>query len=95
MTITPDIINGSFEIVGGCFTWVNAWHLYQAKRTQGVYWPTWLFFTVWGAWNLIYYPMLGQWFSFIAGIWLVSGNAAWVVLAIYYNRKNKAQLSEL
>lgn len=40
------------------------------------------FFSAWGIWNLVYYPTLGQWASFIGGVLLVAGNVAWVVLAI-------------
>jgi len=85
--MTPDIINASFELVGSYFTWRNAQQLYKEKETKGVYWPTWLFFSVWGIWNLIYYPSLNQPLSFYAGIVLVSGNIAWVVLAVKYNFK--------
>ena len=92
--MNPDVINGMFQLIGAGFTWANAWHLYQAKQIKGVYWPTLLFFTAFGLWNLFYYPMLGQWFSFVAGVFLVAGNAAWVILAVYYTRNTK-QLSEL
>jgi len=80
--IWPDLINASVELVGAYFTWRN-WHeLRQARELRGVYWPTVAFFTVWGVWNLIYYPALGQWFSFAAGILLAAGNLAWVILAV-------------
>lgn len=39
-------------------------------------------FTVWGVWNLAYYPALGQWLSFVGGVVLVAGNLAWVVEAV-------------
>lgn len=90
--MSPDLINGLFELVGGYFTWMNAWILFKAKETKGVYWPTWMFFSVWGLWNLYYYPALGQNFSFYAGIILVAGNIAWVGLAVYY--KQQQQRSE-
>ncbi|MYM62354.1 hypothetical protein [Pseudomaricurvus sp. HS19] len=82
--MTPDIINGCFELLGAVFTWMNAWRLYQDRRLQGVYWPTCFFFTFWGLWNLYYYPTLDQWFSFYAGVLMVSGNVAWVVLLARY-----------
>ncbi len=82
--MSPDVINGLFELFGSYFTWKNAWVLHAAKEVKGVYWPTWLFFTVWGLWNLFYYPALGQSFSFYAGIFLVAGNIAWVSLAVRY-----------
>ncbi len=82
--MTPDYINALFQLIGSYFTWMNALILYQEKQLKGVYWPTWLFFSVWGGWNLFYYPSLDQMASFYAGILLVSGNIAWVVLAIKY-----------
>ena len=89
--MNPDIINGLFELVGSYFTWMNAWILFKQKETKGVYWPTWLFFSVWGIWNLYYYPALGQSFSFYAGIVLVMGNIVWVGLAVYYKRTRVTQ----
>lgn len=78
----PDLINGSFELVGAYFTWRNFQELRQARQLRGVYWPTTAFFSAWGIWNLVYYPALGQWASFVGGVLLVAGNVAWVVLAI-------------
>jgi hypothetical protein len=54
-----------------------------------VYWPTSLFFTSWGVWNLYYYPSLGQWLSFAAGIALCLGNIAWVSQAIRLAYRSK------
>jgi len=88
-----DIINGSFELVGAVFTWMNAFRLFRDKEVKGVFWPTWAFFTFWGLWNVYYYPNLGQWFSFVAGIALVSGNLAWTIQAAYYIKKNKRRKS--
>jgi polyferredoxin len=77
-----DYINAGFELVGALFTWRNALQLWRERELRGVYWPTWAFFAAWGAWNLVYYPSLGQWWSFVAGIALVTGNVAWVCLAV-------------
>ncbi len=78
----PDLINASVELGGAYFTWRNYLELRRAREVRGVYWPTMAFFTAWGAWNLIYYPAIGQWYSFVAGIVLAAGNLAWVALAI-------------
>lgn len=78
----PDLINGSFELIGAFFTWRNAWQLRKDREIKGVYWPTTLFFAAWGLWNLVYYPALQQWASFIGGVALVAGNLAWVVMAV-------------
>lgn len=85
--MTPDQINGAFELVGAWFAWVNALTLYRQKEVRGVFWPAWAFFSVWGMWNLYYYPALEQWWSFYGGVALVSGNVAWVVLAMWYQRR--------
>jgi len=85
--LDPDTINGLFELIGSWFTWKNAYVLYQEKKITGVYWPTTLFFTLWGIWNLLYYPMLNQWFSFIGGVFLVLGNIIWILLVFNYKYK--------
>ena len=79
-----DLVNGLFEMFGAVLTWMNAHRLYKDKHIQGVYWPVTAFFTLWGLWNLYYYPALGQWFSFVGGLVLVAGNVVWTFLAIKY-----------
>lgn len=78
----PDLINGSFELIGAIFTWRNAAQLRRDREIRGVYWPTAAFMAVWGLWNLVYYPTLGQWASFAGGVLLVTGNLAWVAMAV-------------
>lgn len=82
MTSAPDLINGGFELVGALFTWRNFLQLRRDRTIAGVYWPTTAFMVAWGLWNLVYYPSLAQWASFIGGVLLVAGNVAWVALAI-------------
>ncbi len=82
--ITPDIVNGTFEIIGGILCWMNAVRLWKDKAIKGVMWQVTTFFTLWGFWNLIYYPALGQWFSFLGGAFLVIRNTPWVILALKY-----------
>lgn len=77
-----DVINALFELVGAYFTWRNYYQLCKEREVKGVYWPTTAFFTAWGLWNVIYYPSLGQWLSFGAGLLLVGGNFFWVVLVL-------------
>ena len=81
-----DWINGSFEIIGGVLSWMNVKKLQKDKHLAGVYWPVTAFFSVWGLWNLFYYPSLDQWVSFVGGLFLVSGNSVWVLLAIKYQK---------
>lgn len=82
--MTPDIGNALFEAGGAWFTWRNAWQLWKDKQIRGAYWPAWFFFAAWGLWNLYYYPALAQWYSFTAGVALVTGNLIWCALALKY-----------
>lgn len=77
-----DIGNGLFEAFGAVLSWRNAYQLKRDKKIAGVYWPVYVFYTAWGFWNMYYYPSLGQWFSFFAGLVLVLGNLAWVIQAL-------------
>lgn len=84
-----DLINGAFESVGAIMCWANTFKLYKDKQVKGVLIGVQVFFSLWGLWNLYYYPSLNQWASFTGGAMLVLGNAAWCVLAYYYMRRNK------
>lgn len=89
----PDHINAVFELVGAAVTWVNFNKLRRDRSISGVDWRTWIFFSAWGLWNLYYYPSLGQSWSFYAGIVLVTGNLAWLLLAIViWYQKERAQI---
>jgi len=85
----PDLINGTFEVVGGFLYWFNVVKLAKDKQIKGVYWPVTAFFAVWGMWNIIYYPLLDQWVSFFGGLVLFSGNFTWVCLALYFIKQGK------
>lgn len=89
----PDLINGTFELGGGILLWMNVYRLYKDKIIRGVSLAPFVFFTLWGYWNLYYYPHLSQWASFVGGIFVVAANTAWVLMAIYYiqqgNRRRK------
>ena len=77
-----DATNALFELAGAVLTWRNALQLHRDQEIKGVYWPVTGFFAAWGAWNLYYYPSLGQTLSFAAGALLFAGNCAWVVMAL-------------
>lgn len=82
----PDLVNGLFELGGGLLIWVNVRQLNKDKEVKGVHWGPTVFFTAWGYWNCFYYPHLDQWFSFVGGLFIVTGNTAWVTLMIKYWR---------
>jgi hypothetical protein len=82
----PDLINGSFEFLGGFALWDNVKRIRKDKQVRGVNWKVTLFFTSWGFWNLFYYPHLGQWLSFAGGVNIVAANAFWLYFAVKYRR---------
>lgn len=83
----PDLINGLFESIGGFFILLSVRQLYRDKQTRGL--SLWhpMFFLAWGMWNVAYYPMLNQWWSFIGGVGVAIANTIWVVMLIYYRRR--------
>lgn len=86
--VTPDQINGLIEFIGSGFTWMNVRRVIYAQGYEGLYLPAIIFFMSWGAWNLYYYPSLGQWWSFAGGLSLVCANVAWVGGMMWYGRKS-------
>lgn len=79
--MTPDVINGSFEVIGGLCLWWNVRTLWRDRLVKGVDWRVTAFFQSWGAWNLYYYPSLNQPFSFFGGLVIFAANSAWLALA--------------
>lgn len=87
-----DGINGGFELVGAIATWANARRLWRDRTVSGVDWRSMGFFSVWGLWNLIYYPNLNQWASTLGGAALVVGNLAWLAMYFTFQRKKSERL---
>lgn len=79
-----DKLNGTFEAAGAVLLWYDVRVVYLHKQIRGIWWPARTFFMVWGFWNILYYPSLDQWWSFWAGVALVSANAVWCALAYRY-----------
>ncbi len=87
--MTPDSINGLFELFGGIFISISIYKLYKEKIVRGVSWIHVGFFSAWGIWNLYYYPTLGQWMSFYGGIGVTSTNSIFLGQLIYYTLKER------
>lgn len=85
--MTPDIINGLFEVFGGVFITMSIIKLHRDKQVAGVNWLMIAFFAAWGYWNLYFYPSLGQWWSFWGGIGVVITNTIYLGMLIYYSRR--------
>jgi ABC-type transport system involved in cytochrome c biogenesis permease subunit len=84
-----DLINGTFESLGSIFILFSIIKLHKEKQVKGVDYKHIAFFTIWGIWNLYYYPSLNQRLSFIGGILIVIANVVWVSQIIYYSRVNR------
>lgn len=91
MELTPDTINGLFEIVGAIFVGRDIQLLARHKSVKGKGLGSNIFFSGWALWNLYYYPSLDQWMSFIGAILLLVSNLTWFLMALYYLRKEKMQ----
>lgn len=82
-----DLINGLFELFGGAFVALSCRQLYRDKQVKGIslWHPT--FFTAWGAWNLLFYPAVGAWWSFLGGIGVMVVNSLWLGMLLYYRKR--------
>ena len=90
MFVSPDLINGLFELLGSVMLWKNVSQLYKDKEVKGVHWMATGFFALWGYWNLFYYPHLNQWWSFIGGVSIVIANTIWLLQMLYYGKITKS-----
>lgn len=88
LSMLIDYINGGFEALSGFFVLNHCRVLMRDKAVAGVSITSVCFFTLWGIWNLYYYPSLGQMLSFYGGLFIVSANAIYIYLLIKYSRKN-------
>lgn len=84
-----DLINGIFECSGGFFVLYSILKLYKDKKVLGISWIYVAYFSIWGLWNLYYYPSLNQNLSFIGGLFVTFTNIIYTIMLIYYNIKKK------
>jgi len=82
--VTPDIANGIFEFVGALFICLSIRRLYLDKKVRGVSVVPITFFALWGWWNLYFYPSQGLWWSFLAGLFMVTANSVWLLQMGFY-----------
>lgn len=83
-----DWINATFELMGGFFVACHCWRTYHDKGAKGVSLFAAAGFSIWGFWNLYYYPCLSQWASLIGTLGVTAANCLWICLIIYYRRNN-------
>ncbi|RLD07556.1 MAG: hypothetical protein DRI65_04445 [Chloroflexota bacterium] len=90
-----DLVNGAYEMLGAPFIVLSIMNLLREKAVKGVDWRAVAFFSTWSMWNLYYYPHLEQWASFLGGILIAAANLVWLVLMVYYIRKEKNIIKKL
>lgn len=83
--IPADLINGTIELLAGFFVLNHCRVLYAHKQVRGVSLASVAFFTLWGIWNLYYYPALNQVLSFYGGLFVTSANVLYVWMIITYH----------
>lgn len=81
-----DLINGCFELAGGLFVLNHVRVLLKDKSVKGVSILSTIVFTLWGVWNLYYYPSLNQMISFYGGLLIVFANSLYISLMLYYRK---------
>lgn len=81
-----DWINALFEVTGGLFIACNIHRLHRDKQVMGVSIVAVVFFAIWGWFNLVYYPVLGQWASAFGAGSVAIANTLWLGQIIYYSR---------
>jgi hypothetical protein len=84
-----DVVNGTFEFGAGLFNLLNVRRILKDKKLDGVSWIPTVFFSLWGLWNLFYYPSLNQPLSFVGGLSIVCVNLLWLYLVWYYGKRNQ------
>lgn len=89
MLLSPDLVNAAFEGAASFFILLNVRRILRDKLVRGTDWRVMAFFATWGYWNLFYYPSLGQWLSFTAGLGTVVADTVYLALMIYYVHRER------
>jgi len=84
-----DLINASFEMLAGVSVLNHCRCVLRDKMVHGVSIISTVFFSLWGFWNMYYYPSLDQWWSFYGGLFIVTANCLWVLLMLKYRGNNE------
>ncbi len=85
----PDLINASFELAGAVPIALSVGRLWRDRAARGIHPLQFGFFALWGMWNLVYYPMLDQWWSLAGGAAIFSANLAWLVSLVVISRQRR------
>lgn len=80
----PDLTNALMEVLSGLFILNHCRVTLKDRAVKGVSILSNVFFTSWGFWNLFYYPHLGQWLSFVGGIFIIAANTYYIGLLMKF-----------
>lgn len=86
--MTPDHVNGCFELLGGVLQWRNVATLWRDREVKGVDWRVTGFHVTWGAWNIYFYDSVNAPWSVAGAVGLLLANTAWVWMAVTVARKS-------
>jgi hypothetical protein len=82
-----DLINSLFEGFAAFAVGNHCRVILKHREAKGMSILSTVFFTAWGFWNMYYYPVLGQMFSFWAGAAVCAANAWYVYLLVKFRTK--------
>lgn len=85
-----DGVNGIFEAAGGAFVAINALDIWRKKAVAGQTLTAMSFFGAWGAWNLVYYPAIHQWWSAASAAGVMIANITMIGLILKFREKASA-----
>lgn len=81
-----DLVNGLYETIGVLFVAMNIRAIRRDKAVRGFSLVPLMFWTSWGAWNLVYYPSLHQTMSFIGAFSTFLANMVYLAYCFKYRR---------
>ena len=87
--MSPDTINGLFELAGGLLLLLNVRALVRDQYLRGVSLIPPLFSASCAVWHLYYYANLEQWVSLAGDIIFVIVSSTWLWLAFIYGRSDE------
>jgi hypothetical protein len=87
--MNSDIINAIWEFAGAVFMLRAIQVILRDKLVKGIDWTTIFFFASWGLWNTYFYPDNGLIWSWYGSIFLCLTNTIYLILLIYYSRKQR------
>lgn len=85
--MNTDLINACWEFAGAAFMLRAITIVLKDKVVKGIDWTIIFFFTTWGFWNTYFYPTNGFPYSFAGSVCLAAMNLIYLILLIYYSRK--------